>query len=230
MIAVACHQRRLAVGHKGNMARSRLRISEIDFARRGQRLVGDGEDRDGAVVTVGDERHSAGRIDREAGRCRARLNGRDNSRRLGLQVDDRNPIIGCGLFRIGRVYLDGASDKRETFVAGNRHTLRRADDAGRCFDFADHFRRFDVHVDDRHGVGGRIVRHHIGAVDQDGLVVVRGHGDLRGSSNCKQRQCSQREGKLRRQPMMAFHDVSPARFSLCKTASRAEPANGRQQY
>ena len=183
MITVACHQRHLAVGRECDMARPGLRISEIDLAGRGQRLVGDGEDRHGTVVAICNQRQSACRIDREPRRGGARFDGRDHRRRLGFQIDDRDLIIGCVFFRIGRVELDRAGHQRDAFVPGYGDALWRTDDARWSLQLGNHFRRFRREVDDGHGVRRRIVRNCSDAVDEDGLVVVRGYGDLRGSSD-----------------------------------------------
>ena len=182
MIAVACHQRRLAVGHKRDMARSRLRISEIDLAGRGQRLVGDGENRHGAVIAVGNQRQSARRIDRKTGRGDARLDGRYHRRRLGLQIDDRDLVIGGGLLRIGGIDLDRAGHQREAFVPGNGDALRRADNAGGRFHLADDLGRLGTEVDNGDGVRGRVLDDDVLAVHVNHLVVVGRYRDLRGGN------------------------------------------------
>jgi len=108
----------------------------------------------------------------------ARFDGRDHRRRLGFQIDDRDLIIGCGFFfRIGRVELDRAGHQRDAFVPGYGDALWRTDDARRSLQLGNHFRRLRregrmmVTVSDA-GLSATVAT----AVDEDGLVVVRGYG------------------------------------------------------
>src|SRR5262249_45339421 len=70
------------------------RIVEIDFSSGGQRLAGDGEDRDRSVVAIGDERERPGTIDRDARRSEAGLPRRDHRRPRCLKIDHRNSVVG----------------------------------------------------------------------------------------------------------------------------------------
>ena len=116
VVAVARHQRRLAVRRERGAARPRLRVAEIDLAGGGHGLAGDREDRHGAVAAVGDQRHVAGPVDRDAGRRGAGLQSGDHRRRIGLKVDHRDPVVGRELLRVGRVELHVGADQRQQLV------------------------------------------------------------------------------------------------------------------
>ena len=172
----------------------------------------------------------ARRIDRDAGRRRARLDGRDHRRRLGFQIDDRDLIVGCGLFRIGRVDLDGASHQRDSFRRGKSRRFaagRRRSSAPSTSPII--FGGLDADVDDRDGVGGRIVGNRCSC--RRPLTTLLSLADTAicaRRSDVKQRQCEQaRTASFAAPARWRFMMSPPARMSLMQRGKRAEPRAGR---
>src|SRR6266567_1798382 len=101
------------------------------------RVGGDGEDRDGTIVAIGDQCQRPCTIDRNAGRSEPGLESRDHRRRVSLEVEHRKPVVGNELLRIGRIELltstIDSSGAIATFCGGptTRRRLEFANDLGR---------------------------------------------------------------------------------------------------
>ncbi len=112
---------------RAKMRRCSGRISDLprSIFPGAVRVGGDGEDRDGTIVAIGDQCQRPCTIDRNAGRSEPGLESRDHRRRVSLEVEHRKPVVGNELLRIGRIELHVSADQHDRLVGRNRHVLRR---------------------------------------------------------------------------------------------------------
>ena len=73
-----------------------------------------------------------------------------------FQIDDRNLVVGNGLFRIGRIYLGRGGYDRKTFIGRNRDARGWPDDARGHVDFSKELRWRNIQIDDGDSVRRRI--------------------------------------------------------------------------
>ncbi len=124
---------------RAKMRRCSGRISDLprSIFPGAVRVGGDGEDRDGTIVAIGDQCQRPCTIDRNAGRSEPGLESRDHRRRVSLEVEHRKPVVGNELLRIGRIELltstIDSSGAIATFCGGptTRRRLEFANDLGR---------------------------------------------------------------------------------------------------
>ena len=164
------------------MGRSGLVVAQTDLAHRRECMAGDGKHRDRSLRAVGDQCQRSGAIDRHAGGALARLQLRRDPGRRSLEIDHRELVVGDGLLRIGRIDFGCPGDERETLIARNRHAGRWADHAGRGRDLGEDLGWRRIEINDGDGIGWRIRRHRIYAVDENGFPVIGGQLDINAAS------------------------------------------------
>src|SRR5262249_35836063 len=124
VIAVASHQRVLAIWREGNMARSRLGIAKIDLTGRRQLVAAHHEHGNGAFTAVGDQDQCAGVVDRYARGTKTCFEGCDNCWWLRLEIDHRKLVIRYGFFWIGGGVLSWSPLHPRAFCSRDLATLR----------------------------------------------------------------------------------------------------------
>ena len=87
------------------MAWARFVIAQTDLADRRERIAGNGKDGDRSLRPVGDQRERSSAIDRHARGALPRLQLRRDLGRRGLEIDDREFVVGDRFLRIGRIDL-----------------------------------------------------------------------------------------------------------------------------
>ena len=194
------------------MARARLVVAESDLADRREHVASDREDRHRAFRPVGDERERASAIDRHARRPFAGLQLRRDLGGRGLEVDHCELVVGDDLLRIGRIDLRRPRHECKALVARDRHARRRTDNAGRDGNLGDHFGRCSADIDDGDGVGWRIGRHRIDAINKNSFSVVGGERQLSARAACCRHQRGERNCAHQRH--MAMHELLPLPGSL----------------
>ena len=210
MVVVARHQRGFPVGIENHRTRAGFLAPNRHLAGGSYRRAADVENGDGSFLAVGDQSQGAGSVDRHAGSPLARLQGGENFWRTrctlananhrfdprhegwlhGCKLDHREFVVGAGLVGIGGVNALVGGDERDIFAWRYGHVERRADDTVGNIDFRQNPGRIGPQVDDRHGIGWRILLDHHLAIDQLHLVIVGRHRDLgRRWAGCSHRHC-----------------------------------------
>ena len=195
MVAVARHERSLAIRGESHMTWAGLGVPELDLAGGRHRLPGDGEHRHRALRSIGHQRQRTGPVDRHAVRAKASLKRGEHGRWRALQVDDGHLIVGHKTLRVGGIELARCRNQRDRLVARDRDALWGADHARRRLDLADDFGRAHAQVEDGDRVGHRVVGADRCVVDERSMAVVGRNRQLRAGGVRQEKQAGERGRK-----------------------------------